>query len=68
MRSGAIWRIYEMLLATTLEFTLPLGDRCSHSLCVFITQTHNNVQPLPPASIMLNHEQHLWVPEQIINS
>lgn len=41
----AIWRIYEMLLATTLEFTLPLGDRCSHSRCRFITQTHNNAEP-----------------------
>lgn len=33
-----------MLLATILEFTLPLYDRCSHSLFLFITQTHNNTE------------------------
>lgn len=35
-----------MLLAATLEFTLPLYDRCSHSLFLFITQTqtHNNTE------------------------
>lgn len=49
LSSRTIWRIYDTLLAATLEFTLPLGDRCSHSLCLFITQTHNNVQPQPPA-------------------
>lgn len=42
---GAIWRIYEMLLATALEFTQPLGDRCSHSRCCFITRRTINAKP-----------------------
>lgn len=45
-----MWRIYDMLPAASLGFSLPLGDRCSHPLCLFITQTHNNIQLLPPAS------------------
>lgn len=53
----AIWRIYEMLLATTLEFTQPLGDRCSHSRCWFITRAHNKRRA---ADFMtLNHERRL---------
>lgn len=60
MTSRAMWRIYDMLLAATLEFTLPLSDCLSHrhtitySLCRRLHDVKSRAESLRS---LTNHKQ-----------